>query len=687
MWWKKPVTVLKGIGPKKAQDLELLNIHTVGDLLNYFPRQNAYLDYSKTKTVRELDVDGSKQVFKGTVFRIREGFKSRYNKFTVVTVRDETGYADLYFFRNQSYMAKKLNLGDELLIIGRVKAGKMAKMVSEITFQTVSEEEQQAALGIIPVYSLAGNLTQKNMRQWIKTALARAEEELTESLPEQIIRSCNFPERFTALQNIHFPSSWTALKKAQQRFIFEELFLLQCGLLYYRSQHQSEKQGINHGKNGQLLAKITANLPFELTEAQKQAWDEIFLDMQNIKPMHRILQGDVGSGKTVISALAMAKAAENGYQACIMAPTEILALQHYQTLQEFYKCTGIKLALITGSLKAKERKEILAELESGAIDIAVGTHALIQEDVKFSCLSLVITDEQHRFGVEQRAKLSNKSQFAPDVLIMTATPIPRTLALTVYGDLDVSLIKSRPPGRKKVQTLCYTEEKRLEVYEGLVRQVKKGRQAYIVCPLIKDSEAINVRSAENVYEELTNGVLAGVKCALMHGRLKDVEKEEIMSAFAAGRIDVLISTTVIEVGVNVPNATLIIIENAERFGLAQLHQLRGRVGRGSEQSFCVLLTSADNPDTLSRLQVLHDSDDGFYLAEKDLQLRGAGQLFGMRQHGLPDLRIADIMRDTEIIIEARKFAKQLFINDNNCRIIKYMLESQFDDRFNMIFNS
>lgn len=686
MWWKKPITVLKGIGPKKAQDLALLNIYTVGDLLNYFPRQNAYLDYSKTKTIRELDIDGSKQVFKGTVFRVREGFKSRYNKFTVVTVRDETGYADLYFFRNQSYMAKKINLGDELLIIGRVKAGKMAKMAAEVAFQTVGSEAA-SSLGIIPVYSLAGNLTQKNMRQWVKTALEKAEQEITESLPENIIRSCNFPGRLTAIKNIHFPSSWAELKKAQQRFIFEELFLLQCGLLYYRSQHQNEKQGINHGKNGALLTEIISKLPFELTADQKQAWDEIALDMQNIKPMHRILQGDVGSGKTVISALAMAKAVESGYQACIMAPTEILAMQHYQTLQEFYKGTGIRLALITGSLKAKERKEVQEKLEAGAIDIAVGTHALIQEDVKFSCLSLVITDEQHRFGVEQRAKLSNKSQFAPDVLIMTATPIPRTLALTVYGDLDVSLIKSRPPGRKKVQTLCYTEEKRLEVYKGLVRQVKKGRQAYIVCPLIKDSEAINVRSAENVYEELTGSVLSEVRCALMHGRLKDAEKEQIMADFAAGRTDVLISTTVIEVGVNVPNAALIIIENAERFGLAQLHQLRGRVGRGSEQSFCVLLTAADNPETLARLQVLHDSDDGFYLAEKDLQLRGAGQLFGMRQHGLPDLRIADILRDTEIIIEARKFAKQLFINDNNCRIIKNMLESQFDDRFNMIFNS
>lgn len=685
MWWKDSVTTIKGIGPKKAEDLKALNIFTVGDLLNNYPRQDAYLDYTKLKTIKELEIDGSKQMFKAAVFRVKDGFKGRL-RYTKVTVADATGYADLYFFMSQRYMAKKLKLDQQLLIVGRVKAGRTVKMVSEVYCQQL-DTEGQLSLGILPVYSLTGNLTQKNMREWVKLAIQKAEQDLPESLPEAVIKSCHFQDRLTAVKNIHFPSDWASLKQAQRRFIFEELFLLQCGLLFYKEQNNSEKAGVKHAKDGELLAQIIKNLPFQLTDAQKSAWRDISYDMQEVKPMHRILQGDVGSGKTVVSALAMAKAAENGYQSCIMAPTEILATQHYKTLQEYFAPFNIRTALLTGSMKMKERTALLQKLADGEIDVVVGTHALLQGDVQFAQLSLVVTDEQHRFGVGQRAMLTNKSTFAPDVLIMTATPIPRTLALTVYGDLDVSVMKSRPPGRKRIQTLCYTEEKRLEVYQGLLRQVQKGRQAYVVCPLIKESDTLNVRSAESVFDELSNGVLKNIRCALLHGRLKDSEKDEVMEAFAKGEIDVLISTTVIEVGVNVPNAVLMIIENAERFGLAQLHQLRGRVGRGTEQSYCVLLTGADNPETLARLQVLHDSDDGFYLAEQDLLLRGAGQLFGMRQHGLPDLRIADIIRDMEIVVEARKFAAQIFIKDDNWRIIRNIIDMQFDDRFKMIFNS
>mgnify|MGYP005958359445 CR=1 FL=1 len=685
MWWKEPVTSLKGIGPKKAADLAELNIYTLGDLLCYYPRQEAYIDYSKLKTIRELDVDGSKQIFTATVFRIRDSFQGRGRKFTVVTVRDETGYADLYFFMNQRYMAKKLKIDERLMITGRVKQGRSAKMVSEVFYQTA--ESADALTGIWPVYSLSGALTQKNMRQWIKNAIERAERDLPESLPDYVINECNFTDRLTALQNIHFPRDWNSLKQAQRRFIFEELFLLQCGLLYYRQSNESAKVGIKHSRDGKILQQLIEQLPFKLTAEQQKAWQEISLDMQDIKPMHRILQGDVGSGKTVISALALAKAVENGFQGCMMAPTEILAVQHYKTLKEYFAPLGIRIGILTGSLKAKARKELLEALAVGTVDVVVGTHALLQEDVVFQKLSVVITDEQHRFGVGQRAALANKGQDVPDVLVMTATPIPRTLALTVYGDLEVSLIKSRPPGRRKIQTLCYTEEKRSEVYAGLRRQVQKGRQAYVVCPLIQESESIGVRSAENVYQELSQGILQDVRCALLHGKLKDSEKNIIMTAFAAGEIDVLISTTVIEVGVNVPNAVLMVIENAERFGLAQLHQLRGRVGRGSEQSYCVLLTGADNPETLKRLQVLHDSDDGFYLAEQDLLLRGAGQLFGLRQHGLPDLRIADIIRDTEVIISARKFAHRLVLQNNNWELLRELIDRQFDNRFQMIFNS
>lgn len=370
-----------------------------------------------------------------------------------------------------------------------------------------------------------------------------------------------------------------------------------------------------------------------------------------------------------------------------MAPTEILAQQHFDTLREFLQPAGIRVALLVGGMRVKARRELLLNLELGLIDVLVGTHALLQEDVRFAHLSLAVTDEQHRFGVEQRARLANKSAVAPDILVMTATPIPRTLALTVYGDLDISLMKGRPPGRKPVQTLCYNDEKRREVYEGMLRQVQEGRQAYVVCPLIEESETLQVRSAESVYEELSSGVLRGVSCALLHGRLKNAEKEAIMADFAAGKIKVLVSTTVIEVGVNVPNATLIVIENAERFGLAQLHQLRGRVGRGAQQSYCVLLAGADAPEALARLQVLRDSEDGFYLAEKDLEQRGVGQLFGLRQHGLPDLRIADIIRDTETIVQVRRLAQEELAKPGAWQNIQKLVEMQFGQRFAMIFNT
>ena len=684
MWWKEPVTSIRGIGNKKAADLAALNIYTVGDLLEHYPRQDSYTDFSKVKNIGELATDGSKQLFKATVYQVKDGFNGR-RRYTVVTVRDETGYANVYFFMGQRFMARKYKPDTALLITGRIKGGRAAKMVSEATCIVIENDFEQA-LGILPNYHLAGNLTQKNLQAWIKTALAKAEQELPESLPTSIIKKCNLPDRVSALKNIHFPQSWQALAEARKRFIFEELFLLQCGLLYYRSKNQEVRQGLKHGVDGEKLREIIKALPFELTPAQKQAWLDISLDMQDVKPMHRILQGDVGSGKTVISALALAKAAENGYQSCIMAPTEILAVQHYETLSEYLAPFGVRVALLTGGMRAKERRNLLEELELGMIDVLVGTHALLQEDVRFAKLSLVVTDEQHRFGVEQRAKLANKSDYAPDVLIMTATPIPRTLALTVYGDLDVSLMKGRPPGRKPVQTLCYTEEKRNEVYAGVVRQVEAGRQAYIVCPLIENSEVLNARSAENVYDELMQSHFKNIPCALLHGRLKGAEKDAIMEGFSRGEIKVLISTTVIEVGVNVPNATLMVVENAERFGLAQLHQLRGRVGRGSEQSYCVLLTPSDSPETLARLQVLRDSDDGFYLAEKDLEQRGAGQLFGMRQHGLPDLRIADILRDTEVIVQARNMAQSLIKNEAEWQEMLEFVKLQLDDRFQMIFN-
>lgn len=686
MWWQEAVTVLKGIGPKKAQELANLGVFTVGDLLEYYPRQEAYLDYGNLKKIKELAVDGSRQIFCATVYSVRSSFGAHGKRYTVVTVRDETAYASLYFFLSQRFSAQKLKPGMEILVMGRVRPGRTARTVSEVQVQPFDAQEQKKP-EILPVYALSGNLTQSNLRHWMREALEKAEQDLPESLPVSVIEKCKLPNRLTALKNIHFPDSWEALKQAKRRFIFEELFLLQCGLLFYRQQNHDQRQGVQHGADGEKIRQVMAHLPFTLTAQQQQVWGEISADMEKALPMHRILQGDVGSGKTVISALALAKAVENGCQGCIMAPTEILAQQHFETLSELLQPAGIRVALLVGGMRVKARRELLLNLELGLIDVLVGTHALLQEDVRFARLSLAVTDEQHRFGVEQRARLANKSAVAPDVLVMTATPIPRTLALTVYGDLDISLMKGRPPGRKPVQTLCYNDEKRREVYEGMLRQVQEGRQAYVVCPLIEESETLQVRSAESVYEELSSGVLRGVSCALLHGRLKNAEKEAIMADFAAGKIKVLVSTTVIEVGVNVPNATLIVIENAERFGLAQLHQLRGRVGRGAQQSYCVLLAGADAPEALARLQVLRDSEDGFYLAEKDLEQRGVGQLFGLRQHGLPDLRIADIIRDTETIVQVRRLAQEELAKPGAWQNIQKLVEMQFGQRFAMIFNT
>lgn len=686
MWWKENVITLKGVGVKKAAELSALNIFTVGDLLEFYPRQGAYLDYAQLKTIKELATDNSKQIFKASVYHVQNGYSAKRRSYTTVTVRDETGYATLYFFGGQRYKAQKLKADTLLQITGRVRMGRTAKSVSEVDIQILEQDEVKTP-GIVPVYALSGNLTQKNLRSWVSEALKLAEQELPESLPEQIVKNCGLPDRFTALKNIHFPASWEALRQAKRRFVFEELFLLQCGLLYYRQQSHDSREGIKHGADGSLLADVVAALPFELTAAQKQAWHEISLDMQDKKPMHRILQGDVGSGKTVISALALAKAVENGYQGCIMAPTEILAAQHFATLEQYLQPFNVRIALLTGGMRAKARRELLLNLELGLVDVVVGTHALLEEDVRFANLSVAVTDEQHRFGVEQRARLANKAANAPDVLVMTATPIPRTLALTVYGDLDISVMKGKPPQRKPVQTLCYTDERRHDVYAGLVRQVQAGRQAYVVCPLIEQSDVLAAHSAENVYEELKRDFLQDIPCALLHGRLRGTEKEAIMQAFAAGEIKVLVSTTVIEVGVNVPNATLMVIENAERFGLAQLHQLRGRVGRGSEQSYCVLLTAADSPEALARLGVLHESEDGFYLAEKDMELRGAGQLFGLKQHGLPDLRIADIMRDVDTIAEVRRLAQAQLQTPEDWDEIRRLVDMQFGERFNMIFNT
>lgn len=687
MWWQEPVTRLKGIGPKKALEFENINVVTIGDLLNHFPRQGCYLDYSHIRTIGELTTGGEMQMFRGTIVRMNNRRSARNLKYATITIGDGTGFAEIVLFGAQTYMTRVYHTGDEVLVIGKVMPGRTAKSVTGASLSHVKEDGAEAP-GILPTYALTGSLTQNQVRGAVRQALALARKELPECLPEKILRAKQFLPRLEALENIHFPKSPELLEKARQRLIFEELFFLQCGLLHHRVEIKKDSQGIKMARCGTLVRKVLDNLGFSLTDSQKKAWQEIDDDMQSPEPMNRLVQGDVGSGKTALALLALAKAVENGYQGCLMAPTEILAEQHYQEMQKVLEPAGIRTALLTGGLSAKTRRQVLEGLADGSIQAVVGTYALIQDKVVFHSLALAITDEQHRFGVAQRAKLQAKSQYAPHVLVMTATPIPRTLALTVYGDLDVSLMKGLPPGRKPVRTLCYTEEKRPAVYQGMVHQIREGHQAYVVCPLIEESEGVDAKAAEELYDELTSTYLRGIPCGLLHGRLKPEEKDAVMESFARNETKVLITTTVVEVGVNVPNATLMVIEGADRFGLAQMHQLRGRVGRGSAQSYCVLLTASTNPVTLERLQIMRSCSDGFLLAEKDLELRGAGQFFGLRQHGLSDLYIADILRDTDTLVEARKAAQWAMGNPSIAKeVIRAAAVTQFDGRFERIFNA
>ena len=687
MWWQEPVTRLKGIGPKKALEFENINVVTIGDLLNHFPRQGCYLDYSHIRTIGELTTGGEMQLFRGTIVRMNNRRSARNLKYATITIGDGTGFAEIVLFGAQTYMTRVYHTGDEVLVIGKVMPGRTAKSVTGASLSHVKEDGAEAP-GILPTYALTGSLTQNQVRGAVRQALALARKELPECLPEKILRAKQFLPRLEALENIHFPKSPELLEKARQRLIFEELFFLQCGLLHHRVEIKKDSQGIKMARCGTLVRKVLDNLGFSLTDSQKKAWQEIDDDMQSPEPMNRLVQGDVGSGKTALALLALAKAVENGYQGCLMAPTEILAEQHYQEMQKVLEPAGIRTALLTGGLSAKTRRQVLEGLADGSIQAVVGTYALIQDKVVFHSLALAITDEQHRFGVAQRAKLQAKSQYAPHVLVMTATPIPRTLALTVYGDLDVSLMKGLPPGRKPVRTLCYTEDKRPAVYQGMVHQIREGHQAYVVCPLIEESEGVDAKAAEELYEELTSTYLRGIPWGLLHGRLKPEEKDAVMESFARNETKVLITTTVVEVGVNVPNATLMVIEGADRFGLAQMHQLRGRVGRGSAQSYCVLLTASTNPVTLERLQIMRSCSDGFLLAEKDLELRGAGQFFGLRQHGLSDLYIADILRDTDTLVEARKAAQWAMGNPSIAKeVIRAAAVTQFDGRFERIFNA
>lgn len=680
--WQKSIRTLKGVGPARCNSLHKLKIFTLGDVLMMFPRQDKYQDRTKLKKICELK-SGEIETFYASIISMSERNVRRGLDITKLIVADDTGNAEIIWF-NQSYQLRKYKVGMKIIVSGKVERKFGIQITKpEIDIEDSAEIENYRCL--MPTYALADKLTQQFMRSLVRQALEYIPY-ITENLPESIINKYNLVSRNKALYNIHFPTNREDLRKAQHRFIFEELYFLQCGLLSLKAKNRQYK-GIKHSADGELTKKVMTILPFELTTDQRKALDDVKKDMEDIQPMQRLIQGDVGSGKTVIAALALVKTIENGFQGAMMAPTEILADQHYHTLASLLAPLGVRIVILKGSLTKSVREKVLDRIKEGLVDIVVGTHALLQEDVVFKQLGLVVTDEQHRFGVQQRAKLQAKGN-SPDVLVMTATPIPRTMALTVYGDLDVSVIREMPPGRKPIITRKYSTAKRSLVYEGVLRQIAQGRQVYVVCPLVDESENINAESAVETYERLKNTYFRNVECGLVHGKMSQQEKDEVMAAYAAGKIKLLVATTIIEVGVNVPNATIMVIEGADRFGLAQLHQLRGRVGRGEHQSYCVLISDNNNEETRQRLEYMTKYNDGFILAEKDLELRGPGQFFGTRQHGLPDLKLANIIRDLDILLEARQAAVETLQDYGGCPdIIIKELKDKYGERFRMIYNS
>lgn len=653
---ESPVNSIKGIGAEREKYLRKLNIVTVGDIIEHYPRD--YEDRTVVTPISELCPDENAVIL---AYAKEEPKNSHFGGITITKVRvyDESGSIGIVWY-NQPYARNNIKVGVLYAFIGKMTVTKNNRR--EINSPEVEKIDENGSYEgkIVPVYSLCAGLSQKVFRKTVIEALNKTEDSISDCLPFFIRKKYKLAEKKFAVKNIHIPENKECYMLARERLVFEELFTLQAALLQIKNETVADRSGQIMEKVD--MAEFFKALPFEFTSAQKKVFEEIQGDMYDRKVMNRLVQGDVGSGKTAVAMAAAYVAVKNGFQTAMMAPTEVLATQHYESFKDIFELLGIKVVLITGGLKAKEKREAWSMAATGVADIIIGTHAIIQSKAEFRKLGLVITDEQHRFGVRQRQILSDKGD-NPNVLVMTATPIPRTLALILYGDLDISVIDSLPPGRQQIDTFAVNTGYRERYYNFIDKELEKGRQAYIICAMVEENENVEAESVTEYATALKNTVLRKRNIAVIHGKMKPAEKEAALKNFADGSTDILVATTVIEVGINVPNATVMVIENAERFGLSQLHQLRGRVGRGAEKSYCILVSDSKNEITKKRLKTMTSTTDGFVISETDLKLRGPGEFFGTRQHGLPSLKIANLYKDMEILKKAQAAAAELTADD------------------------
>lgn len=661
------IKFLSGVGPKKAEILNKeIDVFSVEDLLYYFPYK--YIDRSRIYFVHEIDGSMPYIQLKGRITAF-ETFGEGRNKRLVGHFTDGTGFIDLVWFQGIKFIADKYRVNAPIIVFGKPTQFGSKFNIAHPDIEAFIDERSRTT-GLMPYYNTTEKmknhyLNSKAIQKIMASAFSSVINNISETLPTKIIRENNLMDLKEALRNVHFPNNTLLLREAQYRLKFEELFYIQLNILKYTTERKSKLKGFVFVRVGDNLNHFyEKNLPFELTGAQKRIIKEVRQDMATGEQMNRLLQGDVGSGKTLVALMLMLIALDNGFQACLMAPTEILAIQHFHTISEMLDGLDINVELLTGSTKKKDRERIHNGLITGDLKILVGTHALIEDTVQFGNLGLVVIDEQHRFGVAQRAKLWTKNTNPPHILVMTATPIPRTLAMTVYGDLDVSVIDELPPGRKPIQTIHQYDKKRKSLYQSIRKQLQEGRQVYIVYPLIEESEKIDLKNLEEGYEHICEAFPEYTVCKV-HGKMKPKEKDAEMQRFVRNEAQIMVATTVIEVGVNVPNASVMVIEDAQRFGLSQLHQLRGRVGRGADQSYCILVTPYElSADTRKRIDIMVESNDGFEIAEADLKLRGPGDLEGTQQSGIPfNLKIANLVKDGEILHFAREVARKVLEED------------------------